>query len=717
MTRLEPLMERNFLEYASYVIVDRAIPDVRDGFKPVQRRILATLSDMDDGKFHKVANVIGETMKLHPHGDASIGDALVVLANKEFFIEKQGNFGNIITGHSSAAARYIECRLTELAKETLFFKPLTKYQPSYDGRKKEPVFLPAKLPVALMLGTEGIAVGMSTKILPHNFVELLEAQIDILRHKSVEILPDFPTGGLVDVSEYDEGLGKVKVRARIEKTDDKTVVIREIAYSTTTESLINSIENASQKGKVRVGSIDDFTTDKVEIQIGLPRGVHADDVIPQLYAYTDCEVSISSNIVLIEDRHPVEISVQQALHFLTDQLRDQIAAQLGWELEQLREKRHWLTLERIFIEGGIYKRIEKATTAEQIKAEVYKGLKPFFELLDRSVNDDDIRRLLEIPIRRISQYDIGKNQRDIEDTDIDIKKVESKLNRLTQTTIKYLKDLIKKYGKKYPRRTEISTFESVDVRAVARQNIKVSYDPASGFFGSEVKGTAHQHTVSEYDRFLVICKDGSFRVIGPDAKILIPSKVAYLDIFDQENGKAFTVLYRTKDKVAYAKKIHIQKFIRDREYELIKGKKGKIDQLLPIEIKDTVQLNFVPAKYQRVKEGFFDLSELEVIGVTARGRRMASKPVSKLRVVKPSAEAPPMEEAPKAAKPEPRTKKIKTKTPAPAKPVKRKAVKKAPKPLPKASPKTRSSKPKTAKKKKKKKKKGSSGSGEQFSLF
>jgi topoisomerase-4 subunit A len=280
-------MGRNFIEYASYVIIDRAIPDILDGLKPVQRRILATLSKMDDGKFHKVANVIGDTMKLHPHGDASIGDALVVLANKDYFIEKQGNFGNPITGHAPAAARYIECRLTDLAKETLFRKALTEYRPSYDGRNEEPVALPAKLPVLLMLGAEGIAVGMSTRILPYNLPELLQAQIKILQNEPFEIFPDFPTGGIVDVTDYDDGHGKVKVRARLEKRDEKTVVVREIAFGTTTESLIASIESAAQKGKVKIGAINDFTTDRVEIEIELSRGVYANEVIPQLYAHTE----------------------------------------------------------------------------------------------------------------------------------------------------------------------------------------------------------------------------------------------------------------------------------------------------------------------------------------------------------------------------------------------------------------------------------------------
>jgi topoisomerase-4 subunit A len=627
-------MEKNFLEYASYVIVDRAIPDIRDGFKPVQRRILSTLSSVDDGKFHKVANVIGETMKLHPHGDASIGDALVVLANKEYFIEKQGNFGNIVTGHSAAASRYIECRLTELARETLFAKALTKYQSSYDGRREEPVFLPAKLPVALLIGTEGIAVGMSTKILPHNFKELLEAQIAVLRHQSVKLFPDFPTGGLIDVSEYEDGLGKVKVRARIETVDDKTIVIREIPYSTTTDSLIASIETAAQKGRVKIASIDDFTTEKVEIEIGLPRGIHSDEVVPQLYAYTDCEVSISSNIVLIKDRHPVQMAAGDVLRYLTEQLRDQICEELEYHLSVLYDKKHWLTLERVFIEGKIYKRIETATTAEDVKIEVYDGLKPFFHLLEQTVDDDDIKKLLEIPIRRISAYDIEKNRRDIEDTDLEIAKIESKLKRLTQTTIKYLKDVIKKYGKQFPRRTEVGVFESVDVRAVARQNIKVSYDPETGFFGSQVKGTAYQFTVSEYDRFLVICKDGTFRIIGPEAKMLIPGKVVYFDLFDQESGKEFTVIYRDKGRMAYAKKIHIKRFIRDREYELIKGKLGKLDHLIQGHVDFDVHLIFVPTKRQRVRETTFALADLNPISVTARGSRMASKPISKMKLIR-----------------------------------------------------------------------------------
>ncbi len=633
-------MGDNFIQYASYVIVDRAIPDIRDGLKPVQRRILTTLSRMDDGKFHKVANVIGDTMKLHPHGDASIGDALVVLANKEFLIERQGNFGNVITGHPAAAPRYIECRLTELAKETMFRKALTEYRPSYDGRNEEPVALPAKLPIVLLLGAEGIAVGMSTRILPHNFTELLEAQIKILENEPMELFPDFPTGGIADVSEYEDGLGKVKVRARIEKKDEKTVVVREIPFGTTTESLIASIESASQKGKVKVASIDDFTTDAVEIEVGLPRGIYADEVVPQLYAHTDCEVSVSCNMVVIKDRRPVEASVSEVLCFLTDQLRATIRAELELELDTLGDKKHWLDLERIFVENRVYKRIEEATTADQVQSEVRAGLEPFIGELDRDLTGDDIDRLLAIPIRRISRFDIEKNRRDITTTIKAIKQVKAKLRKLTPTTIQYLRYLIDKYGKRFPRRTEIGSFQAVDVRAVSRQNIRVAYDPDTGFFGSSVKGSRFQFAVSEYDRLLAISKDGSYRIMAAEDKVLIQGKAIHIQVFDQDQGAEFTVVYRDSDRMAYAKKVHIKSFIKDREYELIKGKKGRVDFLLPGSSEDIVHLDYVPKKRQRVHESTFDLAVVEFTGPAARGRRLAPKPVARIRRRKRDASDP-----------------------------------------------------------------------------
>jgi len=631
MTHVEPLMGQNFIEYASYVIVDRAIPELRDGLKPVQRRILTTLFKVDDGRFHKVANVIGETMKLHPHGDASIGDALVVLANKEYFIEKQGNFGSPVTGHAAAAPRYIECRLTDLARETLFKKELTEYRPSYDGRTEEPVALPAKIPVLLMLGTEGIAVGMSTRILPHNFPELLDAQIAVLQNRPIELYPDFATGGLMDVSEYEDGLGKVRVRARIEAKDDKTVVVREVPFGTTTESLIASIENAAQKGKIKIGSIDDFTTEHVEIEIGLPRGVYADEVIPQLYAHTDCEVSVSSNPVVIRNRRPIEMSVTDIVVSLTEQLRETLRAELQHELGQLEDAKHWLSLERLFIEERIYKRIEDATTADEVKYQVYSGLEPFTDQLERPVTDADIERLLQIPIRRISQYDIDKNRDAYDRTVKSIKQVETKLRRLTQTTIEYLGGLLETYSERWPRRTEVTTFDEVDVRSVARQNLRMAYDPETGFFGTDVKGSQFEMHVSEYDRILLISKDGSYRVVGPEAKTLIPGRVIWAGVLDPDEGRQFTVVYRFDDRMAHAKKVHIKSFIRDKEYELIAGKKGRIDLLLEGDSDVGVHVTFVPRKRQRVHEAVFDLAEIEFQGTTARGRRVAPKPAAKVK--------------------------------------------------------------------------------------
>ena len=631
MTQLEPLMQQNFLEYASYVIVDRAIPDLRDGCKPVQRRILHTLFDAEDGKFHKVANIIGEAMKLHPHGDASIGEALVVLANKEFFIEKQGNYGNVLTGHQAAAARYIECRLTALARETLFNPALSQYQMSYDGRRQEPMFLPAKVPVPLMLGTEGIAVGMATRILPHNFTELLQAQIQILRGQKVKLYPDFLQGGRIDVHEYDDGRGKVKVRATLEPVGDKKVIVREVPFSTNTESLISSIENAIQKGKVKISSISDFTTSKVEIELTLSRGVYASEVIPQLYAYTDCEVSISSNIVVIRDRHPVELTVTQMITFLTEQLRTIIKAEIEHELQQMRDRQHWLTLEQIFIENRVYKRIEKATTQAKVFSEVEAGMNPFKERFIRAMTAEDIERLLEIRIRRISAFDINKNRDDIGAILKAIRDCQVKLQNLTKTTIDYLESLLAKYGKHYPRRTRIDTFEVIDRKAVARQNIKLSYDPETGFFGSDVKGSQHQLIVSEYDLILAVNASGSYRVMTPPSKVLL-GQVLYLALFDTVKGETFTVVYRDGKKYAYAKHVHIQKFVRNREYSLIADKAGQVDKLTAGPAKGQVHFAYQPGARQRVVEGSFKLNSLELVGVGTRGTKLAPRPVTRLRV-------------------------------------------------------------------------------------
>jgi len=632
VSSVAPLMRQNFIEYASYVIVDRAIPDLHDGCKPVQRRILHTLFTMDDGKFNKVANVIGECMKLHPHGDASIGDALVVLANKEYFIERQGNFGNPITGDPSAAARYIECRLTPLARATLFNKELTDWAPSYDGRRDEPVVLPVKVPVLLMLGTDGIAVGMSTRILPHNFRELLRAQIALLQGKGVELFPDFRQGGIVDVSEYEDGQGRVRVRARIESKGDKHVVIRETPYSTTTEGLIASIESAAQKGQVKISGIHDYTTEEVEVQLELSRGVYADEVIPQLFAYTDCEVSISVNLLAIRGRHPERLTVTDVLAELTNRLRERIKAELQLELDKLLDRQHWLTLEQIFIENRIYKRIEEAESQEKVDREIRTGINKFKKLFVREMTDDDIKRLLDLRIRRISRFDIEKNRKEIDDIVAAIKKVQGKLRNLTKTTIDYVQGLIDTYGEEWPRRSELATFEQVDKREVARASMKVTYNPRTGFFGTASSGDKFPLQVSEFDKILLVSADGSYRIVTAPEKLLITGKLIWAGVFDEEEGQVFTILYRDKKKNAFAKKVHIQRFTRGREYELIKNREGKIDQIHEGEVGGTVHMDFVPAKRQRLKEVDFDLGELDFCGIGARGARMAPKPVAKLKL-------------------------------------------------------------------------------------
>jgi topoisomerase-4 subunit A len=640
MGQLKPLMEKNFLEYASYVIMDRAIPELRDGCKPVQRRILHTLFEMHDGKFHKVANVIGECMKLHPHGDVSIGDALVVLANKEYFIEKQGNFGNILTGHEAAASRYTECRLTPLAVETLFNRALTEYAPSYDGRRQEPVHLPAKVPVLLMLGAEGIAVGMSTTILPHNFVELLEAQIAILRDRNVELYPDFLQGGLVDVSEYDDGRGRIRVRAMIEKVAGaQKLVIREVPYTTTTASLIASIESAVQKGKVSVSTINDFTTEKVEIELHLSRGASAETVVDQLYAHTDCEVSITSNIVVIRNDRPVEVSVSDFLKDFTGLLKKQIKAELEHELATLENRRHWLTLEQIFIENRVYKAIEKAATEESVRKHVYEGMKPFKKLFVRPMTDEDVARLLDLKIRRISAYDIRKNRGEITDIVAAIRHCNAKLRNLTKTTMGWLSGLIEKYSERYPRRTAIETFHTVDKLAVAKANIRLSYDRDSSYFGASMRGSEFVMNVTEYDRILTVTADGTYRITAPPDKLWMPGALLYAAVFDSKKGVGLTLIYRDANKVAWGKKVRIERFITNKVYSLVKEGALGIEYLSDKKAPGAVKLAMVPFKRQKVKTVTVNLNSLAPCGLAARGAKLSAKPVQSVEQI-PEKEKP-----------------------------------------------------------------------------
>ncbi|HEX4341872.1 MAG TPA: DNA topoisomerase IV subunit A, partial [Verrucomicrobiae bacterium] len=567
---LHTRVDRGFLDYASYVIRDRAIPNLADGLKPVQRRILWALHRIDDGRFIKVANVVGDTMKYHPHGDASIGDALVVITNKRYLIEGQGNFGNIFTGDPAAASRYIECRLTELARTELFNDEITELIPSYDGRNKEPVTLPSKLPLTLMLGTEGIAVGLSARILPHNFPELLEAQIAILKKQPFKCLPDFPTGGLMDARDYQDGKGGVKVRARIKTRDESTVVITEIPPTTTTDSLIASIEDATQKGKLKVKSINDFTSENVEIEIKCPAGVDADKLIDALYAFTDCEVSIASRIIVIKDNRPVELTVSEVLRENTDQLVAVLKRELELREQKLQDELHYRTLERIFIEERIYKLIEKCKTSEAVTAAVYDGFKPFKRQLVRDIIDADVDRLLQVRIRRISLFDINQHRQEMEKVVSDLAETRKNLKNLTKYVIGHLEALLEKYGPQYPRLTTKSArHEEVDVKAVAFKSFKVAYDRETGYVGYKVNGEEFKVECTKFDKILLVFKDGTYKVTELPEKLFVGPELFYCGLPDRE--LVFTCAY-TDRKASYLKRFKFGGTIMNKAYLCIPDK-------------------------------------------------------------------------------------------------------------------------------------------------
>lgn len=628
--QLHKLFDRNFLDYTSYVIKERAIPHINDGLKPVQRRILQTLANVDDGRFNKVANVVGETMKLHPHGDASIFAALVNLANKGFLIDRQGNFGNILTGDNASAARYIECRLSPLAKEVMFKKELTEYVPSYDGRNQEPVTLPAKIPLLLLQGVEGIAVGMATKIMPHNFCELLEAQKNILKDEEYEIFPDFLTGGILDVTGYDHGNGKIRCRAEISEKNEKTIVITSIPYTTTTQSIVDSVEKAVRVGKIKILSIDDFTAEDVEIEIRLPRGMYARDTIKALYAFTDCEVSISPNFTVIKDDTPAVLRVEDVLKFNTDKLVLDLEKELLVKLERYREKLQALLLEQIFIEERIYKDIEECKTYEHVVAAVESGLLPFVDRLLRPATIEDIGRLLEIKIKRISRYDIAKKAKEVKDVKGQIRGVQSDLKDMTVFTLAYIDGLLTKYGDYYPRQTKLSKFREVDAKKVAIPNRNCSYDPESGFLGYQIKSTPEQtYSCSEYDKFILIGKDGVYKIINGEDKIFVGHDLMYVGKVD--SSVVFNLIYRDgKEKLSYVKRFAMPKFILDKEYHLFEENKKCRIQYLATGDKSRVRAYLVASSRARTNSTEIIFNEYLIKGPSAKGKRIATRGVRRI---------------------------------------------------------------------------------------
>ncbi|MEO7299767.1 MAG: DNA topoisomerase IV subunit A [Verrucomicrobiota bacterium] len=615
----------NFLEYASYVIRDRAIPNLADGLKPVQRRILWALHRIDDGRFMKVANVTGDTMKFHPHGNASIDDAIVVLANKRYLIEGQGNYGNIFTGDPAAAPRYIECRLTELARTELFNDEITDFVPSYDGRNQEPIVFPSKIPLTLMLGAEGIAVGMSSRILPHNFPELLEAQIAILKKQSFKCLPDFQTGGLMDAREYADGKGQIKVRAKIKIKDDSTVVIKEIPPGTTTDSLIGSIEDATRKGKLKVKSVNDFTAEEVEIEIRAPIGVSAEKLVDALYAFTDCETTIASRIIVIKNNRPVEMTVSEVLRENTAQLLATMKRELELREKNLESDLHFRTLERIFIEERIYKKIEQAKTNEAVQAAVQEGFKPFAKQLIRELSVEDVDRLLQVRIRRISLFDINKHREEVERTKADLAETRKNLKNLTRYVIGHLEALLEKYGPMYPRLTKSSRYDEVDAKEVAFKAFKVAYDRESGYIGYKVSGEEFKIDCTKFDKLLLVFKDGHYKVLELPEKTFVGPDLIHSDL--PERDRVFTLCY-TNREATYLKRFTFGGTILDKEYFCI-PEKSKILFFEP-ETPKELFIKYKPAPHQKIHQQTCDPSEVGVKGAKTVGRQISIKDVGSI---------------------------------------------------------------------------------------
>lgn len=625
-------MREHYLKYASYVILDRAIPNVADGLKPVQRRILHTLFKMHDGKFHKVANVVGQCMALHPHGEAPIYEALVNIGLRGFLLDTQGNFGNIYTGDPAAASRYIETRLSPLAMEVMFNPEITNFIASYDGRNQEPVLLPAKIPLLLIHGAEGIAVGMSTKILPHNFVELLQAEIAILEGRPYKVLPDFVTGGIMDASEYQDGKGKIKLRAKIESPDPKTLVIREICFGTNTESLIHSIDEAAKKGKIKLDSISDYTAEKVEIEIKLPRGQYAEDVIDLLYAYTECQVSLSTQMISIKDDLPHELTVSEILENHVELLLAYLKAELELEekhhLQSIFEK----TLEQIFIENRLYKHIEETKSAEEMHEVLIKSIKPYHKLLARLPEDADYERLLAIPIRRIARFDIQKNQEDIQALEKKLAKTRGHLKKLKPYAIDYLNSLITTYGKKFGRKTKVREIEQLDMKAIETKAITVGFDFKTGYVGTKVVGN-NEIACTNFDKLLIMYKSGTYKVINIPEKQYIgqdKDKILFCGVADKQT--VFSVCYKDpKTGLSFAKRFIVKQFILEKEYTFMG--EGMQLQFFSSAHEPQLLVELMPKPKQKLSAIQFEFSKVAVKGVTAHGLRLASRPVMEVKEV------------------------------------------------------------------------------------
>ncbi|WP_322971634.1 DNA gyrase/topoisomerase IV subunit A [Faecalibacter sp. LW9] len=628
-----------FLDYASYVILERAIPSIYDGLKPVQRRILHSMRELEDGRYNKVANIVGNTMKYHPHGDAAISDAIVQIGQKDLLIDMQGNWGNVYTGDRAAAARYIEARLTKFALEVVFNPKTTDWQPSYDGRNKEPKDLPIKFPLLLAQGVEGIAVGLSTKILPHNFNELIDASIAHLRGKKFQLYPDFLTGGLIDISDYNDGLrgGKVRVRAKISQEDKTLLKITEIPYGTTTGSLIDSILKANDKGKIKIKKIEDNTAAEVEILIHLAPGISPDKTIDALYAFTDCEISISPNACVIHDHKPEFLNVTEILKFNTDNTLQLLKRELEIELDELQEQWHFSSLERIFIENRIYHDIEQEETWEGVIEAIRKGLQPHIAHLVREVTEEDIIRLTEIKIKRISKFDLDKAQQYIESLEDKIANVKHHLDYLVDFAVEYFKSLKAKYGKDKQRRTEIRTFDTIDASKVAVANTRFYVDRVEGFIGTSLKKDEFVFECSDIDDIIVFKQDGSMVVTKVDVKTFVGKGIIHVGVWRKNDKRTiYNLIYRDgKNGPAYQKRFAVTGITRDKEYDLTNGTNGSDILYFSANPNGEAEVVSVILKtHQRIKKLKFDVdfAELAVKGRSSKGNLVTKYPIKKIEL-------------------------------------------------------------------------------------
>ena len=637
VTALSGMYQDWFLDYASYVILERAVPHIDDGLKPVQRRILHSMKRMDDGRFNKVANIIGHTMQFHPHGDASIGDALVQLGERDLLIDTQGNWGNILTGDGAAAPRYIEARLSKFALDVVFNPKTTEWKQSYDGRNKEPVTLPVKFPLLLSLGVEGIAVGLASKILPHNFIELIDATIDYLQGKEFVLYPDFPTGGMIDVSKYNDGQrgGTVKVRARIEKVDKKELVINEIPFGRTTSSLIESIIKANEKGKIKIRKIDDNTAANVEIVIHLMPGVSPDMTIDALYAFTDCEYSISPNTCVIKDDKPSFMGVSSILKHSADLTVKLLKTELEIRKAELQEEWHMSSLEKIFIEEKIFHDIEEEETWEGVIAAIDKGLKPFKKKLLREVTREDIIQLTEIKIKRISRYDVKKADEHIKGLEIELDEVKNHLKNLIPYTITYYKQIKKKYGKGRERKTEIRNFDTIQASKVVANNARLYANFKEGFIGTGLKKDEFLCECSDIDDIIIIRKDGVYLITKVADKIFVGNDILYAHVFLKNDERTiYNIIYQDgKDGALLAKRCAISGLTRDKEYNLTRGKAGsKIVYFSanPNGEAEVIKIYHKPKARLKKLEFEFDFGQLAIKGKSSMGNIVTKNAVHKI---------------------------------------------------------------------------------------